>query len=269
MDNYSKQWINFHKGICSIDFFGSSNSRLMGVTGFRSENQIFTSDYIYKDQDCREVRIRFYEADGLMVFKELIFSYERFSEFIPQKNTLGNLGVGVINLPEQDLKGTVSLNFCGSCNPLIGTVAACIGYQYEHHNLSMKQAIISGHVINESNLSFIQFDGTVRPGFSGAPLLSIETGDVIGIVSNREMNEVKIYRDITGIVEQNLEQLSRVEGEWVVNDIDPIQVLIANQNQIKHLARQFFYNYTGKTGYALEINHVTEHFENNIDFDDH
>lgn len=239
----------------------------MGVTGFRTDNRIFTSDYIYRDSDCREVRIRFYEADGLTVVRELIYGYEQFAGFIPHRNTMGNLGVGVITLPERDLSGTVPLNFCGSCNPMIGTAAACIGYQYEFNNISMKQALVSGHVLKENNLSYIQFDGTVRPGFSGAPLISYDTGDVIGIVSNREMNEVKIYRDIIGIVEQNLEQLSRVEGEWVVNDIDPIQVLIANQNQIKHLARQFFYNYSGRTGYALEINHIAEHFDNNLDFD--
>ena len=42
-------------------------------------------------------------------------------------------------------------------------------------------------------------------------------------------------------------------------EIDPIQVLIANQNQIKHLASEFFKTTNMRVGYAAELCNLSDY----------
>jgi hypothetical protein len=59
----------------------------------------------------------------------------------------------------------------------------------------------------------------------------------------------------------NLEVLKQAEGKIMMQDVDPIQVLIANQNQIKHLAHEFFRNASINSGFALDIHQVSEYLD--------
>ena len=118
MDKLKDHWINYHNAICSIDFYGSSSSKLMGVTGFRLGRQLITSDYVYSVSDCRRVKLRFYEADGLTVRKELSYSFEAFSGFLTGRKLLGNLGVAILELPDKSLRDTSGIKFCGGCNSI-------------------------------------------------------------------------------------------------------------------------------------------------------
>ena len=55
--------------------------------------------------------------------------------------------------------------------------------------------------------------------------------------------------------------LKEAEGKINFQDIDPVQVLIANQNQIKHMAQDFFKTASIMYGFALEINQVSEYID--------
>jgi hypothetical protein len=153
------------------------------------------------------------------------------------------------------------------CSALIGQEAVSFGFQFEHKNLSLKSAMITSNYKNRKNLSFIQFDGTVKPGTTGGPLVNVRTGEVIGIVANKELKMTNNFLELMKIINSNLETLKEAEGKWKLDDIDPIQVLIANQNQIKHIVTEFFSNSTVRIGLALDIGHVTEYLENYHEID--
>jgi hypothetical protein len=75
------------------------------------------------------------------------------------------------------------------------------------------------------------------------------------------------------IINDNLKALKEGEGKINIQDIDPIQVLIASQNQIKHIAKEFYKSADIRTGFALTINHIINYFEEmaidmNISIDD-
>jgi hypothetical protein len=55
------------------------------------------------------------------------------------------------------------------------------------------------------------------------------------------------------IINSNLQVLKEAEGKIDMEDIDPIQVLIANQNQIKHIVVEFFKTTNMRVGYAAEL----------------
>jgi hypothetical protein len=264
---YRKIWKDYNHVICSIEFYGKTGSRILGLTGFRHGNKIITDDQIYSIEDPDEIKIRFYEEDGNRVRKEIVFSGAEFQKLLPQKSEFENLGFAYFNLNEDHLDGTVSLNLCQNCNTAIGTQAVTISYNYNQNNIALKSALVSSNIINERGLSYLQFDGSVRPGTSGSPLMDLESGKVLGIVANKELQIVKTYREILKNVDKNLIVLEKVKDKWFVEDVDPVQVLIVNQLQIKHLSREFFTNFAIKAGYALDVNHLREYFESFSDVD--
>jgi hypothetical protein len=147
----------------------------------------------------------------------------------------------------------------------VGKEAFTISYQFDRDNLALKPAMVSSYYQNKRGVSYIQFDGTVKPGTNGSPLLEFESGKVIGIVSHKEPQIINTYNEILKNVDKNLAVLEKVTGKWFIEDVDPIQVLIVNQFQIKHLTKEFFSNFALKAGYALDVNYLREQLENNSD----
>ncbi len=264
---YRHIWKKYHKAVCSIEFFGSCGSRTFGLTGFRTGNKIITDDLLYSVREAREVVITFYKEDGVSVATSLRMGYQELLYILPDIEDFDHLGFAIIPADFPEFRNTSSLTLCRNCSPALGLEAVSMAYQTEYNNLSIKSALVSSSYKNENGLSFIQYDGTVKPGSSGGPLIDVHSGSVLGIITNKEMSLVKNYRNLIDIADGNLKLLKGEEGKWQINDIDPIQVLIANQNQIKHIAKEFFRNSTVRIGFALDIGHLMDYLEGSFEFD--
>ena len=53
--------------------------------------------------------------------------------------------------------------------------------------------------------------------------------------------------------------LKDAEGKITIQEIDPIQVLTANQNQIKHMVRLFFKATDIRTAIAYDVQHLKDY----------
>lgn len=259
---YQKHWEKCHRAVCSINFYGKTNSKILGLTGFRVDDLIVTDDEMYSLEDYTEAKIRFYEDDGVKIFKELAFSRGEFESLLPPKSNFENLGIVFFSIDKELLEGTSDLDLCVNCYASIGKDAFTISYQPEQNNIGLNSALISSNYINGRGLSFLQFDGTVRSGASGSPLIDNKSGKVLGIISNKELKIFKTYRELLKTVDKNLKVLEKVKDKWFIEEVDPVQVLIVNQNQIKHLSKEIFSNFAVKSGYALDVSHLIEQFEN-------
>lgn len=264
---YVKIWQKSSKSVCSIVFYSSSNVKLLALSGFKIGNQIVTDDLIYNVKDAEIVNIRFFHDDGVTVSSTLKIKYKELLNLLPEKIEFDNLGIVIIPAEFPEFEKVPALVLCKSCELKIGLPIAVIGYQSEHKNLALKAGIISSLYTNSKGLSFIQYDGTFKPGNSGAPLLDAESGRVIGIVTNREMGLTKSHRELMEIIDSNLKILKEHEGKPDLIDVDMAQVLFANQSQIKHIAREFFLNATFSIRYALDIGHLIEYLESKMEMD--
>jgi len=264
---YTEIWQKSCRSVCAIDFLSSSNVKVMAISGFKLGRQIVTDDMVYHVKDAEKVEIRFFEDDGTTVYASLKLTYSKFLNLLPGIAEFDHLGLVIIPAEFPEFEAVPSLYLCKSCDLQIGRSIAVIGYQVEHKNMALKPGIISSHYTNNKGLSFIQYDGTVKPGNSGAPLFETENGGVLGVVMNKEMGLVKSYKDLIEIIDANLKILKEQEGKSNFFDVDLAQVLSANQNQIKHIAKEFFLNATVKVGFALEIGHVIEYLETKMEPD--
>ena len=250
-----------------VDFFSSSNVKVMSISGFKIANQIVTDDMIYKVRDAEQVEIRFLGEDGFTSYASVKISYAALLQLLPDKSEFDHLGIVIIPADFPEFEKVPCLTLCKACDIKIGRSVAVIGYQVEQKNMALKTGIISSHYTNSKGLGFIQYDGTVKPGNSGAPLLDVETGRVIGVVMNKEMGFVKSYKELMEITDANLKVLKEQEGKSKFFDVDLAQVLYANQSQIKHILKEFFQNATVRVGFALEIEHVLEYLETKMELD--
>ncbi len=258
---YKKLWKNYYQSVCSISLLGSTNSKIFGVTGFQVGENIITDDLLYNVKDAKKVKLTFYDSDGFTPCYSEYFDYDEFQGLLPGKRSFDQLGFTVFKFdPERKNSGS-GFELCNGCGPAIGMEVATITHQFEYNNISLKPALVTSFYKNNRGLTFIQYDGTVKPGSTGGPLIDLESGKVIGVIATKELSVVKNYKELMIILDNNIESLKQVEGKWIVNEIDPIQVLIANQNMIKYVSREFFKNSSVRVGVALDVGHLAEHLE--------
>jgi len=258
---YQKLWKEKHASVCSINFYGSSSSKILGLTGFIIENYIVTDEIIYQPRNnCQYVMISFFAQDGYHHTEDIIIDSDDFYRMVPKIEDFDNLGIAMIPTGDIDeLKNIKPLEFCRNCHDSIGRAVTHIGYQFEENTLSFNQGMISSTYRTNNNLSYLMYNSTIKAGMSGSPVLDLKTGLVVGVNTNRMLSISKSYQDIIKTVDQNLEILKNVEE--VIDEkasIDTTQVLFATQNQLKQIARKFMTAMALKTGYALEISQVAD-----------
>ena len=179
-----------------------------------------------------------------------------FKEFLKHKVTTSakfNPGFVLFEIPGKVFKKAPALMCSKRLNYTIGHPIAVLGYQLEQDNLSIKSGIISSLFKHSDGFNSIQVDCTIKQGNAGSPLIDAESLEVIGVIGHRLASMARSYREMMRIINANLKVLKDAEGKINMEDIDPIQVLIANQNQIKHMATEFFKTTNMRVGYAAEL----------------
>ena len=150
-------------------------------------------------------------------------------------------------------------------NHVVGQPVAVLGHQLEQDNLAIKSGIISSFFLNSEGFNIIQVDCSIKQGNAGSPLICAETHEVIGVIGHRLATLARSYQEMMRIINTNLKVLREAEGKINMEDIDPIQVLIVNQNQIKHMATEFFKTANLRVGFAAEICNLADSFPDQED----
>ena len=257
---YRKIWNKCQSAVCGINFYSSKGIRFDSVSGFRYGRYLITDDMVYKIDRASEVQIIFMEEDGCTVKASVKISEKDFRMRMVKGIKENIPGFALIEMDFPQFDDIPSLQLNNSKKTKVGSPIAIIGHQMEHNNIAIKTGIISSY--NKQNgIKYIQFDAAMDRGNSGSPLIDAESGEVIGIVGQRLSSLLENYKRMIQIINGNLALLKEAEGKINMIDIDPIQVLIANQNQIKHIAQEFFKTASIVYGFALDINQISEYFD--------
>lgn len=216
-------------------------------------------DYLVTDNMTRlcpepaEVILKFTGSDGISATIDKRISWKKFNDCIVPAVKSRDPGYLILKDPFRGFDKIPSLRRSMKFNYDIGHPVAVMGYQLQQDNLSIKNGIISSYFRDQDGVNYLQVDCSVKMGNAGGPVLDTETLEVIGIIGHRLAYKSKSFRELTEIINRNLKILRDAEGKFAFDGIDPIQVLMVNQNQIKHLAAELFKSATLRVGYAADL----------------
>ena len=255
---YRKVWEHCKSSVCSIDFLSNAGTKIITFTGFKVKNYLVTDDVIDKFDKPAEVLLRFTGADQSNT-GNLRMSFREFLSTKVKTNNKINPGFVLFDIKKAAFKAIPSLECSKKIGHHIGQPIAVLGHQLEQDNLAIKSGIISSLFRHNDGFNTIQVDCTIKQGNAGSPLICVERLEVIGVIGHRLASIARSYRDMMRIINTNLNVLKEAEGKINMEDIDPIQVLIANQNQIKHMATEFFKTTNMRVGFAAELCNLSDH----------
>jgi hypothetical protein len=258
---YRAIWEKLHKSVCAINFFSDNGIKLLSLSGFRVGDNIVTDELIYKAPKSDDVVIQFVKDDGFTISQEIRLTCNEFNERINRLVEFENEGYALIELDGKWLGDIPSFEVEYEKHYSIGQQIAVIGYHIEQENLSIKNGIISSFFKTSGGKRYIQFDAAIKQGNSGSPLIDVKTGKVIGVVGYRLSAISKSYEAFKKIIEDNLKMLKKSEGKMNIMDVDPIQVLVANQHQLKQISKEFYRSSTMSFGYAYEIQSIENYMQ--------
>lgn len=253
-------WKKNYQSVCSIRFFDSHDFEISMFTGFKSGNYIFTHDGVARIKKATAIEISFVQNDDTAkkitvripatnFFNRLITSEDRdFNDF----SVISTDNLGLDTVP------SVIISF--ENKSFIGTSVAMIGYQFDHPGLTLKKGIISSYkMLNKQR--YLLFDGILSHGNSGSPLFHVEENKVIGIIGHK-LNTIDInYQQMIRIINTNIKMLKEATGTMEISGVDPVQVMVAAQHQIKQLANDLYKTSYLGAGYALSSYHMLQVME--------
>jgi hypothetical protein len=249
---YRNVWKECHSSVCSITFLRKSGTRITSFTGFRLKDYLITDNILDKFSEPAKVIISFTGPDGFSETASKRLSYADFRKLTYTPPSGKDPGYLVLKFPFKEFKKIPSLKGSRKFRFEIGHPVAVLGYQLEQKNLSIKNGIISSCFRN-SDVSYLQVDCSIVQGNAGCPVIDPESQEVIGVIGHRLAYRTRAYQEMMRIINKNLKILKEAEGKYSFDDIDPVQVLMVNQSQIKHMATDFYKTTTLRVGYAAEL----------------
>jgi len=237
------------------------------MTGFKVNGQfLITDDYLFKIYKAAEVSIRFIDADGCTEYASIRLPMCEFKKRILKGIEKDKTPFAAINIDFDEFKHIPSLKLKAANEMVeIGQPIAVMGFQLSRDNLSIKTGILSSSFFESNGLKYYHVNSSVKQGNSGSPIINAETGEVIGVLGHKLASITQSHKRMKQIINNNLAILKKNQGKFNVEEIDPVQVLIANQNQIKYIANEIYKTATMSNGYALDTRYVHELFEEFVD----
>ncbi len=263
---YKPVWNKCQNSVCQLSFYSSAGIKLLSMTGFKvNDHFLITDDYLFKIYKAVKVKIKFVNPDGYTENVSIEIPMNELKKRIIKGIDKEKTSFAAINMDFEEFANIPSLKLSTNKTIEIGQSIAVLGYQLDQENLSIKTGIVSSAFKHDNGLKYLQVDSNIKQGNSGSPLINAETGEVIGIIGHKLASITQSHKRMKQIINNNLAILKKSQGKFNVEEIDPIQVLIANQNQIKHITNEIYKTATMSIGYALDISYVHDLFEEFID----
>ncbi len=263
---YKSVWNKCQSSVCQLSFYSSAGIKLLSMTGFKvNDHFLITDDYLFKIYKAVKVKISFVNSDGYTENASIEIPMNELKKRIIKGIDKEKTSFAAINMDFEEFTKIPSLKLSTNKTIEIGQSIAVLGYQLDRDNLAIKTGIISSAFKHDNGFKYLQVDSNIKQGNSGSPLINAETGEVIGIIGHKLATITHSHKRMKQIINNNLAILKKSQGKFNVEEIDPIQVLIANQNQIKHITNEIYKTATMSIGYALDISYIHDLFEEFID----
>lgn len=258
---YRSVWKNFIKSVCSINYINRYGIQFYRTSGFRYKDYLVSGYCPEEVRKARRIEICFCpeETDGHTIPVNL--TVREFRERLSGNVKNGSSGLMLIRMKSDELGPLASVEMTRQSDAEIGTPVAIIACSRQMSQLSIKTGMISSRVCIRGE-NFLLVESSIEQGNSGAPLINGITGDVIGVMVDSVPSPAQNHRKLKRIVDNNIRMLNNATGRFSIGDIDPAQVLVANQYMIKHLVKELYLSSHRSIGFSVPVDRVLRYIRN-------
>ena len=257
-------WKSCHASVCQLNFLNERGVCVDTLTGFKVGSFLVTSQQAFCIEKAHKVQIKFVDFDANTLSASMKIPYAEFTQELRIGVVQDSGHYAVFNIDFSEFKNIPGLALSEQRSLSIGSSVASLGFSCGYSNLSLKSGIISSVFADRNGIRFLQFDGQVAHGNSGSPIVNPATMEVVGIVNRRSTPASNAYHQLKENIAANLNELKRVEAVVKFGDIDPIQVLIVNQNQLKLLANVIYKHSSTSIAQAVMLDGIISFFNQNV-----
>jgi hypothetical protein len=234
---YKTIWKTFNRSVCALNYFNKRNILYYRSTGFRFGNFIICGFCISEIKDGDYVIIEFFSASTVGQNSTLKFTAENLRDRLAG-NQRELSGINLLSITGREFDRVPPVAGICRSEPDIGTPVAILACSTRTDHPYLKSGMVSSNMYVRGQ-KMILIESSFEKGNCGAPVINAESGKLIGILADGLVTSSINYKSLKPIIDENINRLEKASGKWAIGDIDPAQVLAANQYMIKHLAKEF------------------------------
>jgi S1-C subfamily serine protease len=240
-------------GILQIAFANAERRKLGGGSAFLSNDLVVTNHHVFLGhQNTAQVGVR---RDDMPRGEFRVYSPQEFAACLVTGSQENSYDYAVLRLPEIIQPGDYQFVLECPGPRRIGDSIALLGFPLEHENLTCHHGIISSFY--ESGLvKIIQIDASVNAGNSGGPLIDPVSGAAIGLVTRKATGLSRLFNEMRSTIQQNLQIARAATGGISIGGVDPVQAIVASQNQMLATMNEIERQANVGIGYAVSAEHL-------------
>lgn len=234
-----------------------NGERAASGTGFMVNGYLVTN-YHVAHQAPRDsiVLLRTYDSDQILL-DGIQLTRKDFLNAVKTASDERNYDYSVFDIPDLRKKELYNFSFGNPHKQRIGDSVLFLGYPLDHLNLVCHTGIISSFYKSRM-VDIIQIDGSVNASNSGGPLIDLETSEVIGIITRKATGLTQMFNNLRSIIQENIQFLHHQNSQCAmfIGQFNPVQGMVANQEQILQLTYEIERSANVGIGYAFSIKEI-------------
>lgn len=247
-------------GVVQI-FLERDHQKIGSGSGFLVSGGIITNSHVIRKTDFDAIAIRFDDSDSADQN-----SYIRviINDVIAAESSENERDYAFLKMEEPEFNGCHIFHFSENETVKVGQMIAFMGYPFEMYNLTCHTGYISS-IYEENDVLVYQIDGSVNGGNSGGPLISLDSGDVIGIVTRAQTGLIKEQFDnLINALKLNQQAFSKAKSSVIFGGFDSRKHFVESQAAMEVIAQNLRRSANVGIGYAFSSDYVRDYFEGSI-----
>lgn len=247
-------WQAIHGGVFSLSF-ENSEGRISSGTAFKVGKYLVTNNHVVQVPSARRVVLRSVGHDAYQVRYEKRFGHLEFKQALVDGDPEQGWDYAVLRINDAVFEALPCLDLAQHDEVLIGESVAMFGYQFGQQHQSMHLGHVSSQY-EKNGVHYLQLDASINQGNSGGPLISLNSGRVMGIVTRKATGLTEQFDELLKAFRDNIRLLEGIQqggGFAIVGDIDPVKATLAIQVQMERIAKEIQRSSNVGIGYAYHI----------------
>lgn len=242
-------------GVVQI-YLEKNHQKIGNGSGFLVNNGIVTNSHVIRAANFDAIAIRFDESnpnDQENYIRVVI------NDVVAAESHENEKDYAFLKMAEPEFNGKYRFNFSEDEEIEVGQRVAFMGYPFGLNNLTCHIGYISS-IYEKNDVRIFQIDGSVNGGNSGGPLISLESGHVIGLIARSQTGLIEEqFKNLLHALRSNQEVLSKAKTSMSIGGFDPVQGFIASQAAMEIIAQNLRRSANVGIGYAFSSDYAKDH----------